>query len=102
MNKSNVFSLAWDVKRNSDVTISVALKKSWNFNKKRTLARTSNVEVSFEKKDGSMRTAIVTTNMNTIPTEKRPSERYPFKLGMVRVFDIQKGDWIQFNVNNLR
>ncbi len=52
------------------------------------------VQFAFKKIDGTLRTAIGTTNMTTVPQEHHPSGRGgESSLASVRYFDIEKGAW---------
>jgi len=52
------------------------------------------VQFAFKKKDGSLRTAVGTTNMDTIPLESHPSgESGESSRASVRYFDMGKNAW---------
>lgn len=51
------------------------------------------VRFFFEKKDGSLREAIGTTQLGAIPTESHPSGQRQSPPSVVPFFDIEKGQW---------
>jgi hypothetical protein len=100
-NKKSIMQLAWTIFKDIACSFSEALKRAWKFIKVRYAAMTRVVNVSFIKKDNTVRIANCTTNMETIPTEFHPKSKYETLINLVRVFDVDKQGWIQFNANNI-
>lgn len=68
----------------------------------RQLLNSSIVNVKFEKRDGSTREMRCTTNPLLIPEGKEPKNIHlTVNSDQVRVFDLDKGEWRSFNMNNL-
>lgn len=61
-----------------------------------SLSEGRTIDVRFIKKDGTERTATITTNQAIIPLDKLPKYVRSVPAGMVTAFDINKGDWISF------
>lgn len=62
-----------------------------------------NVQVDFEKKDGSMRKMICTLLETAIPTEKLPkSGKKTQNFESVAVFDTEKQEWRSFRFDSIR
>jgi len=99
--KSQIFSLAWELIKNNNIGMSEALKRAWSFLRSRISARMETVKVTFLKKDGSVREAEITTSFDFIPVEHQPKNSYPYQLGHLRAFDVQKQGWIQFGASNI-
>jgi hypothetical protein len=51
------------------------------------------VQFAFEKLDGSLRTAVGTTNLSNIPTESHPQGMREASEKVVTFFDIEKREW---------
>ena len=62
-----------------------------------------NVEVEFEKKDGTMRKMICTLLETTIPTEKLPKgAKKTQNFESLAVFDTEKQEWRSFTVKSVK
>jgi hypothetical protein len=61
------------------------------------LSKGMRITVRFTKKDGTPRSAIVTTNQGLIPRSKLPKYVRSVPAGMVVAFDVEKMDWISFH-----
>ena len=59
----------------------------------RSRLREGVVQFAFKKVDGSLRTAVGTTNLSTIPTESHPKGVKPSPESVVSFFDIEKRQW---------
>lgn len=59
----------------------------------RSRLREGVVQFAFKKVDGSLRTAVGTTNLATIPTESHPKGVKPSPESVVSFFDIEKREW---------
>ena len=60
------------------------------------------VKFSYMKKDGSVREAFGTTNMNFIPIEQQPSDPdYIGNPNQIRYYDLDKKEWRSFISDNL-
>jgi hypothetical protein len=51
------------------------------------------VQFAFKKLDGTLRTAVGTTVLSTIPVEKHPIGTGSTSTKSVRFFDVEKGEW---------
>lgn len=56
------------------------------------------VQFAFKKLDGTLRTAVGTTNLNTVPLEHHPSGEGHSSPASVRYFDIGKNAWRSVSV----
>ena len=59
----------------------------------RSQLREGVVQFAFKKVDGSLRTAVGTTNLTTIPTESHPKGVRASSEKQVTFFDIEKREW---------
>jgi hypothetical protein len=59
----------------------------------RSRLREGVVQFAFEKLDGSLRTAIGTTNLSSIPTESHPQGVRESSEKVVTFFDMEKKEW---------
>jgi hypothetical protein len=59
----------------------------------RARLRSGVVQFAFKKLDGTLRTAVGTTNLATIPTEHHPKGTGNPSERSVRFFDIEKREW---------
>lgn len=59
----------------------------------KTRLRDGVVQFAFKKVDGTLRTAVGTTNLATIPTESHPKGTGNPSEKAVRFFDIEKKEW---------
>jgi hypothetical protein len=59
----------------------------------RSRLREGVVQFAFKKVDGSLRTAVGTTNLSTIPTESHPKGVKASPESVVSFFDIEKREW---------
>jgi hypothetical protein len=59
----------------------------------RARLRAGVVQFAFKKVDGTLRTAVGTTNLATIPTEHHPKGTGNPSDRSVRFFDIEKREW---------
>ncbi|CAB4175026.1 WYL domain containing protein [uncultured Caudovirales phage] len=59
----------------------------------RSRLREGVVQFAFKKVDGTLRTAVGTTNLATIPTESHPKGTGNPSDKSVRFFDIEKREW---------
>ena len=51
------------------------------------------VTFAFKKLDGSLRTAVGTTNLSLVPAEQRPTGRRSSSPNSVTFFDLEKRQW---------
>lgn len=56
-------------------------------------------EFAFIKKDGSVRIAKGTTNLNLIPNEKHPKGKAILSEKVISFFDLDKSDWRCLSAN---
>ena len=59
------------------------------------------VTVKFKKRDGTIRTAEITTNQTRMPEGKLPQYKRGSNPRIINAFDINKGDWISFHEDQL-
>jgi hypothetical protein len=59
----------------------------------RNRLRNGVVQFAFKKLDGSLRTAIGTTNLSTIPSEHHPKGSRESSPRVVVFFDVEKREW---------
>ena len=57
------------------------------------------VQFAFKKVDGTLRTAVGTTNLSTIPTDHHPKGTGTSSDRSVRFFDIEKREWRSVSVS---
>lgn len=57
------------------------------------------VQFAFKKVDGDLRTALGTTNLETIPLESHPKGTGQSSPRVVVFFDLQKGEWRSASIN---
>jgi hypothetical protein len=62
-------------------------------NELRERLRVGATQFAFKKVDGTLRTAVGTTNLSTIPTEHHPKGTGHPSENSVRFFDIEKREW---------
>jgi len=55
--------------------------------------KTRNVQFAFKKKDGTLRTAIGTTNLSNVPEENHPKGIRQSSPMVVPYFDLEKEGW---------
>jgi hypothetical protein len=58
-------------------------------------------EVKFVKKDGTERVMKCTTQMDSIPEDKRPKSTH-HNTDVLNVFDLDKNDWRSFRVDSVQ
>ena len=51
------------------------------------------IQFAFKKVDGSLRTAVGTTNLSTIPVESHPTGKREASEKQVNFFDLEKKEW---------
>ena len=51
------------------------------------------IHFAFKKLDGTLRTAVGTTCLTCIPTDKHPSGGRPASEKVVTFYDVEKGEW---------
>lgn len=66
------------------------------------LLRKNNVNIKFQKADGSIREMFCTLNPSIIPEENIPNGKKSYSSEkQIRVFDLEKGNWRSFNPERL-
>jgi hypothetical protein len=65
----------------------------------RSRLREGVVQFAFKKVDGTLRTAVGTTNLATIPTDHHPKGTGTPSDRSVRFFDIEKREWRSVSVS---
>lgn len=65
------------------------------------LSTGATVTVKFKKKDGTIRTAAITTNQTRMPDSKLPKYKRGSNPRIINAFDVDKGDWISFHEDQL-
>ena len=66
----------------------------------RALLRCRVVQFAFKKKDGTLRTALGTTNLSSIPAERHPLGVRESSPSVVTFFDMEKRQWRSVSVRN--
>lgn len=64
-----------------------------NADELRTKLNEGTVQFAFKKLDGTLRTAVGTTNLESIPLENHPSTGVASSPASVRYFDMGKNSW---------
>lgn len=59
------------------------------------------ITVTFKKKDGTERKAVITLNQARMPTAKLPKYKRPSNPHIICAFDLDKSDWISFHEDQL-
>lgn len=59
----------------------------------RTLLNERTVQFAFKKLDGSLRTAVGTTSLSSIPVDKHPTGNASSPSSVVTYFDLEKNAW---------
>lgn len=94
--KAMIFKMAWTMVKSMGMTMSEALKAAWKAIKVKVALAKGVVKFAFRKKDGSVREAEGTTNLNTIPVEKHPKEGKASSPKVITFFDTLKQEWRSF------
>lgn len=99
---AKVMTIAWNLVKHNQYTMSEALKISWHLHKIKTKMRIGEVHFSYKKTDGSIREALGTLNLNMIPQDASTfTGNYTKNPDQVRYYDIESRGWRSFNIYNL-
>ena len=103
--KSQALKQAWVIWRQGTVkTWSEACKLGWRRAKTparlREMLKNSVVSFRFVKKNGELRLAMGTTDLNRIPSELHPKTNRPVNNKSVNFFDVEKQAWRSVSVNS--
>ena len=101
ISKSQVVSLANQLRYKDGLTASDAFKLAWGIIKFKKRLRETVVDFSFIKTDGSIRKAKGTINLGSIPTEKHPKGNTNSCLSNIPYFDLGANGWRSFKATNL-
>ena len=66
----------------------------------RALLRSRVVQFAFKKLDGTLRTALGTTNLSSIPTAKHPQGVRESPPSVITFFDMEKQEWRSISVRS--
>ena len=70
----------------------------------KALVSTNHAEIVFVKKDGTERTMICTTAVNSIPEDKQPIGESTLKenTDILRVYDLENEGWRSFRIDSVK
>ena len=94
--KQILFFRAHQIAKDTKVSMSIALKKSWAILKLANRMKSETVEFVYKKVDGSIRLAKGTLNVDY---QSKGTDR-PFNTGIQTYFDIEVNSFRCFKVNN--
>ena len=100
-NHSRVFKMAHILHRDTPThKWSSIVKYAWYFEQLRAWMQTGSVTFSYWKKDGSIREAHGTLNMNLIPTDKHPkaNANANANASIFPYFDLDRQAWRSFDI----
>ena len=98
--KSNLFSVAWAVRKDCD-SFAEALRKAWTSYKLKAAMTEGIVAFLYRKKDGSFRPAAGTLQLNLLSTDYMAKGDRAQQPSVLTYFDAQRMDWRSCKVANL-
>ena len=98
--RSEIFKAAWNYTRELGIRFGYALRRSWAEWKVSNRLLKGMAIFSFQKKDGSIRKAIGTTNLDLIPADQHPKGNKSSDK-VICFFDLASNGWKCFSKNNL-
>ena len=73
-----------------------------NYENYKTELRNGICEMTFTKKDGTLREMVCTLSMNHIPEDKKPSGTSAGSTGsVIAVWDVRKEEWRSFRIDSV-
>lgn len=101
--RSQVFSTAWKLVKETGISLSEALKNAWAQVKLQALRVSlsiGSVQVTFRKVDGTVTTPLATRNLGLIPSEAAPKVSKP-ESSALAFYSLTDNGWRSLKTENL-
>ncbi len=105
INKSQVFTTAWQLVKTEDLSLSQALRRSWREHKCKALLellRSSVLSITFRKVDGTVTTRVGTRSAQLVPTEAQPKGYGSSKsFDVIPFYSLSDHAWRSFRTDSI-